>query len=365
MKKKKHSVLAKIIKILFSMLGLLAVAVVALFGYLTFREYKPDEQEVLAIDSNVQSQNVPKSGDTLTIMSWNIGYGALGDNADFFMDGGSSVKTADKVRVHRNLSEMANVIREKNPDILFLQELDRNSMRSHHIDELPELKVAASLGSTDSSFAYNFKVDFIPYPIPPIGTVNSGIATFSKYSVDQAVRIQLPCPFSWPVRLANLKRCLLINRISIDEEHDLVLINLHLEAYDEGEGKVEQTRVLRQILEEEAAAGNYVIAGGDFNQTFSSVDSSMYPEQEGTWQCGLLDESEFTEEFSFYMDNQVPSCRSLDQPYVNADKENFQYYLIDGFIVSNNLKVDRMETVDLDFTASDHNPVILEVEIDG
>lgn len=45
-------------------------------------------------------------------------------------------------------------------------------------------------------------------------------------------------------------------------------MNLHLEAYDDGEGKEAQTAMLLQILQEEYVKGNYVIAGGDFNQSF-------------------------------------------------------------------------------------------------
>ncbi len=61
---------------------------------------------------------------------------------------------------------------------------------------------------------------------------------------------------------------------------ELVLVNLHLEAYDDGEGKAAQTAQLAQLLQEERARGNYVIAGGDFNQSFSNVDTSMYPLQD-------------------------------------------------------------------------------------
>ena len=28
-----------------------------------------------------------------------------------------------------------------------------------------------------------------------------------------------------------------------------------------------------------------IVAGGDFNQTFSNVDDSIYPYQEGLWIC--------------------------------------------------------------------------------
>jgi endonuclease/exonuclease/phosphatase family metal-dependent hydrolase len=69
-------------------------------------------------------------------------------------------------------------------------------------------------------------------------------------------------------------------------------------------------------------------------------------------------------DWQFLMDETVPSCRSLDQPYIGADRNSFQYYLIDGFIVSGNLRVEALETQDLDFVASDHNPVLLRLTLE-
>jgi hypothetical protein len=40
-----------------------------------------------------------------------------------------------------------------------------------------------------------------------------------------------------------------------------------------------------------------------------------------------------------------------------------QYYVIDGFIVSPNVQVDSVETVDAGFEFSDHNPVMLHVTL--
>ena len=54
---------------------------------------------------------------------------------------------------------------------------------------------------------------------------------------------------------------------------------------------------------------------------------------------------------------------SLDQPYEGADHDSFQYYLIDGFIVSDNIQVEEMKNLDLDFRYSDHNPVILRISL--
>ena len=63
------------------------------------------------------------------------------------------------------------------------------------------------------------------------------------------------------------------------------------------------------------------------------------------------------------MDSRTPSCRSLDQPYAGADTENFQYYVIDGFIVSSNIQVDSCQTQSLSFRNTDHNPVVLDVTL--
>jgi hypothetical protein len=57
------------------------------------------------------------------------------------------------------------------------------------------------------------------------------------------------------------------------------------------------------------------------------------------WHCGEVDQSEFSSDWQFEMDNKVPTCRSLDKAYAGADQANFQYYMIDGFIVSKNITV--------------------------
>lgn len=337
----------------------LVLAVVWLFGWLTLGEYRPEERGNLEISGTGCELLYP--GDDVKIMTWNIGYGALGDNADFFMDGGSHVMTADEARVQENIAAVIAQILAVRPDVTFLQEADVDSTRSHHINEVEQITEACTL--CQSTFANNYRVMFVPYPMPPIGKVNSGLLTLSGYPISESVRVQLPCPFSWPIRTANLKRCLMIDRVPVNgTDKELVLVNLHLEAYDDGEGKIAQTEMLRDILQAEAAAGNYVVAGGDFNQIFSSI-GNPFPSQEGMWLPGEIDVTAFSPDWQFAMDTRLPSCRSLDQPYAGADRTDFQYYLIDGFIVSRDLEILSLETQDLDFVNSDHNPVVMEVRL--
>ena len=359
--KQTHPVV-KFFKILLTLVIIVVLAAVALFAFLSATEYKPADRATLDVEG--KAQQTLAEGDSLTIVTWNIGYGALGDNADFFMDGGKSVMTASKDRVKLNMAGILEELGKMDSDIVFLQEVDRDSTRSRHIDEY-EL-VQSILIEQQSSFANNFKVAFLPYPIPPIGKVDSGVATFSSYPIASSERVQLPIPFSWPVRMANLKRCVLVSRVPVEgTDKELVLMNLHLEAYDSGEGKVAQTKMLAQLLQAEAEKGNYVIAGGDFNQIFSSADVNAYPNLGGEWTPGLIDVDAIEGDWQFLMDASAPSCRSLRTPLKGADPDpsKFQYYLIDGFIVSGNLRVDSLATQDLGFVNTDHNPVLMQVTL--
>lgn len=347
-------ILKKILKILGCVLaGLLLIVAIAVVVF-TIAEYRPAETETVIPQQ--QAEAVLETGKPLTIVSWNCGYGALGDNAEFFMDGGTSVYTADRDRVMSNLDGIKEKLQALSPDLIILQEVDINSARSYGIDERAILRDAVP-GATEA-FAYNFNALFVPYPLPPIGHVEGGLYTLSAAQPRIAERVSLPVPFSWPVRMFNLKRCLLVSRYPVkDTDKELVLINLHLEAYDSGEGKEAQTRQLVSFMQEEYAKGNYVIAGGDFNQRFSNIDQSAYPVYKTTWQPGVINAEDFGSDFSLLMDNSAPTCRSLDRPLAGDDLKEFQFYLIDGFIISANVTADAVETMDFGFACSDHNPV--------
>lgn len=349
------------------LVGIILAAVVALVLLFvlaaTVAEYRPADTEAVA-PTGAGTADAVSPGQTLRVLSWNMGYGGLSETADFFMDGGSGVRTQDRAQVAENVQAAIDLIAAEDADIVYLQEVDRNSTRSWHINELATISGAAA--GYQSAFANNFRVMYMPFPLPPYGHIDSGICTLSRYNAADAARIQLPCPFSWPVSTLNLKRCLLVERIPVEgSDRELVLINLHLEAYDSGEGKIAQTKMLAELMQAEVDKGNYVIAGGDFNQSFSSVDTSMYPLQgNGLWECGEIDTTAFSSDWQFLMDTTHPTCRSLDRPYDRGDAD-FQFYMIDGFVVSSNVKVDSMETIDLDFVNSDHNPIRMTVTLEG
>lgn len=351
--------LKKILKKVFAVLGaLLAVALLAvgiLLIYLTATEYKPQSRQAAEA---IKVEAGELSDTDLTIYSWNIGYAGLGKDSDFFMDGGEMVDPPDQETVTENLTAIGSFMLSNPADAWLLQEVDRNSARTDYVDQLETL-AGAYPGSR--AFAYNYKCAFVPIPLPPIGQVESGIATFTNLQMkENAERIALPCPFSWPSRVANLKRCLLVTRLAVEgTDKEVVLVNLHLEAYDDGEGKAEQTALLLEILQEEYEKGNYVIAGGDFNQTFPDGLEAYPIADSQLWQPGTLEAESLPEGWQYAYDTDHATCRLLNKPY----DESCQQYVIDGFIVSPNLRVEEVETVDLNFEHSDHNPVKLSVTL--
>ena len=277
------SIARKTGKVIGIIVAILVVFILALVAFLTVTEYNPPATQEIEIHGVARETLEP--GQSVSVVTWNAGYGGLSRQADFFMDGGDGVRTVSHDGVLANLAGIEDQLAALDPDFVFLQEVDQDSERTYGINERARIATAFAPAYT-SAYALNYDVAYVPYPLPPIGAVESGIMTLSRMQASNAERIQLPCPFSWPVRLGNLKRCLLVERLPIrDSSAELVLVNLHLEAYDDGEGKAAQTAQLAQLLQEERARGNYVIAGGDFNQSFSNVDTSMYPLQDDDlWQ---------------------------------------------------------------------------------
>jgi len=336
---------------------ILVIGFAGLIAYLSVTEFKPADRQP-AETAGEASASLPS--DTVRVLTWNTGYAGLDADADFFMDGGREVRPTEEYYVGVNLDQMAVRMQEISADFYLLQELDRNSSRTYGIEQLKHYEEKMGLSS---AFAYNYKCPFVPIPFPPLGRVESGVATLSGLAMEEAERVSLPCPFSWPVSAANLKRCLLVTRTPVEgTDKELVIVNLHLEAYDSGEGKIAQTKMLMDLLVEEYEKGNYVIAGGDFNQAFPGSLETYPIEQPELWMPGLLEESSLPEGWQFAWDTDSPTCRLLNEPY-NA--ETTQHYIIDGFIVSPNVEILSVETVEEEFFNSDHNPVLLEAKLNG
>ena len=360
------------------LLCLAALLLCGLITFLTITEYRPadlEEREIRfppqtgepALSDARQPAPLPALpraaiGVPISLLSWNIGYAGLDAGADFFMDGGKTVRPA-AAAVSRNLDGITQTIAAAHCDIVLVQEVDTASRRSYYTNQA-SLLAAGFPGS--SAFAWNFRCAFVPYPFPEfIGKVSSGLVTLNRFETSTAMRISLPNPFAWPVRAANLKRCLLVSRLPLaNSQAELVIVNLHLEAYDTSGGREAQTRALLDLLYREYAQGNYCIAGGDFNQNFPGIDPVRFAIKNSEhFIAGELSPALLAEGWRFAADPVTPGARLLNEPY-SGDLDATQLYVIDGFIISPNVKLISAQTFDMGFAYSDHNPVKIEVRLE-
>jgi len=300
----------------------------------------------------------------LSILNWNIGYGGLDAGSDFIMDGGTKGLPESRKQVDDNILGITSLVSAQETDFYFFQEVDRCSKRSYRMDQA---EILSSLKPNyDSRFALNFKVFFIPYPLrQPIGRVKSGLLNLSSFKVSESQRHQLPGSYSWPTRLFMLRRCISVTRhdTSISGK-SLFLANVHLSAYDDGGMRREQLKYIREWMMTLYTEGNYVVLGGDWNSLFPEVgfdDFAPYTTTgEDLFWIQRIPENWTPENWKWGWDPVVPSCRTLEQPYI--PDENFRT-VIDGYLVSPNVLIENVRTLDEDFAHSDHNPVRIDFKL--
>lgn len=344
-------------KILKFLLFLIIVAVLGFIGLIVYAlvtDYKPDEQEII---SQPEKPSVLKDSLSLTFLTWNIGYAGLDEEMDFFFDGGTKVITPEK-NCLENLNEIGNFLKSNDSiDFIFLQEVDRGSKRSYDLDEYDT--ILNKLNNHSSYFAKNYDVFFVPKPLRnPMGKVLSGIATFSKYTPASSTRITFPGDFGFPTQLFWLDRCFLVNRYPLANGKELVLINTHNEAFDEGDIRKAQMEYLKIFILNEYNNGNFVIAGGDWNQCPPDFKPAFQGNKVNTSQM-VIQSDYLPSEWTWVYDSTIPSNRTVIAAY---DPATTTTTVIDFFLLSPNIESVSVRCIQLDFEYSDHNPVIIHVK---
>lgn len=297
-----------------------------------------------------------EAGEEYTLLSYNIGFAAYTPDFGFFMDGGDESRAFSAESVYETMGGITKLLKDAEDDFIMLEEVDVHATRSHHIDQAKILTDA--LEGYDSTFAVNYDSPYLFYPIfEPHGKSYAGMLTLSKFDMTSSLRRSLPIEQSL-MKLLDLDRCYSVTRIDTDNGKELVLYTAHLSAYT-SDGKIaeEQLKMLIADMQGEYEKGNYVICGGDFNKDLLGNSDEVFGNTPGefTWAQPVPQEMYDGTALTQVAPTGAPSCRNADGPYHEG-----QYVVtVDGFIVSDNVKVARAEVVDTGFEYSDHNPVRL------
>lgn len=353
-----------------TLISLLSLLLALLFVVLSYALYvlldysRIEDNLSLEVEGTPSSEQV-KTQTSYTVLSQNVGFGAYTQDFTFFMDGGKESRAKSKESVLSCISSAKELFRSFDPDFLFIQEVDTDSTRSHHVDQR-EL-ITKDFQKYAIVFAVNYHSAYLFYPIfEPHGASNSGILTLSKANILSANRRSLPISTGFS-KFLDLDRCYSVSRVSVENGKELVLFNVHLSAYGgSDEIRTAQMTMLFSELQAEYEKGNYCVCGGDFNHDFTGNSTQVLNGLEGTdfgwaqpFPAELLAAYPGIARATDYEGELVPTCRNCDIPY---EKGNFTL-VVDGFLVSDNVDVSLVKNVQTDFVYSDHNPVVMEFSL--
>ena len=191
-------------------------------------------------------------------MTYNIGFlsgmtnnKAIDTDYDFYFD---------------HLEKAIETIDDEDPDIIGFQEIDFASQRSFYMNQLDS--IGLNLGYGYGAVSVNWDKNYIPFPYWPLsvqyGEMISGQGLLSKYPILENQRIVLDKPENNPAyyNAFYIDRLIQVCKLKIGER-EMVVLNVHLEAYDRETRQLQGEALLETYRK---YASDYpVLIIGDFN----------------------------------------------------------------------------------------------------
>lgn len=285
----------------------------------------------------------------VNILSWNIawGYGIGSEGSHYIPKNRESFVQA--------LDSMAQTIKGANADIVFLQEVDFSSSKSHGIDQLDYL--AKKLGM-NRAYAVSWDLNYLPFPYWPFknhfGKVCSGGGILSRFPIEsnKVLLWDKPKANAWWYNIFYLFRYSQVAKVEINGQ-SYELVNSHLEAFD----KVNRAKQAQKAIEL-ISKDSTLVFGGDLNTTppiakrksnFSDVRDNY--EEDSTYEIvsasGFLKDSLSLDQYGkdekrYFSFPSVGANRKLDYLFIKKDLEGGEFKVIQTPV-------------------SDHLPVAVEV----
>lgn len=305
----------KLLKIFLTILGGVALCVIIFFFWASSSTLAQSDYQKLEVNSfktNTDTDSI------YSIVTYNIGY----------LSGMTNNLAVEKPKAlfDTNLKKVLTEFKTVNPDIIAFQEIDFDASRSYHIHQHDEI---ATLGYKYEAEAVNWDETYVPFPYwPPstnFGKVLSGQSVLSKYKIESQDRIVLERVKSSPFYrdAFYIERLAQVVKVQI-ENKEVIVINVHLEAFDK-QTRVNQFKVVMQLFKKYEAT-NPTILLGDFN-SIANDDTAVI---QSLIQSKTIGNAAFSKtEAAFTFNTEKPSER-ID--YIFYTKNSIAY--IDGKVLN-------------------------------
>ncbi|MBP9885786.1 MAG: endonuclease/exonuclease/phosphatase family protein [Leptospiraceae bacterium] len=357
-------------KILLGLVSIFAITGLGLFTFVYSLTYHPSDLEEQKVSCK---ENPPtlSPGQSLKILNWNVQFMA-GKKYVFFFDvpkGDGPHERPEAVEIQKTLSEVARVIKEENPDLVLLQEVDDGAKRTDNQDQLAELLKLLPEDYKCSASAFYWKNSYLPHPRVK-GSTGMKVSTISKYKIESAVRHALPLIPADPItKQFGLKRAILETKLSISNSKYISAMNTHLDAFAQGSDTMEkQVLYLRDLFNKRNSENVDWFIGGDFNLLPPNFDLStlMKTHQEfynPKSELGILFESF---QSSVPLEVMGGENKALYYTHIANDPDakgkadrTIDYIFHSNAIQTKSYVVRQKDTAEI----SDHLPLIVEIKI--
>jgi endonuclease/exonuclease/phosphatase family metal-dependent hydrolase len=261
----------------------------------------------------------PEPVESLLMMTYNIKFG--GGRIDFFFDCFGDRVLMSRGEVLSNLEKLAEKIRQVDPDLLLLQEVDTNSKRSAFVDQVQWLLDHTALNY--GAYAATWRADYVPSD--GLGPMDSGNAILSRWPLLGAERIALPLieEQDWLTRYFYIQSNILTARVGLLDQDSFYAVVTHADAYSKDGTKEKHIDRFKEEFDALASGDALVMGGGDLNTLPPSSDKlSGFPDS-------VCDQEEYlADDYSAETEWLVPLYESY-QPAIELDRyqqDNARYF---------------------------------------
>ena len=257
--------------------------------------------------------------DTLRVMTYNMGY----------LSGMTNNLAVDRSKdlFDNNENRLSSLLTKEKVDICCFQEIDFHSGRSYYVDQLS--KISSVVNYPYASRVVNWDKTYVPFPYWPLnlqfGEILSGQAIVSKYPIQQnEAHVLEKADYPFYYNAFYLDRLAQVNLLRIGL-HELVIINVHLEAFDARTREKQADQLIELYKRYEAVYP--VLMLGDFNSTPPGSRSPYMEENtiekivavEGI-NMAIRDSLYLMDEENYFTFNSVAPYIKIDYIFYNEEK---------------------------------------------
>lgn len=315
--------------------------------FLANRSRSPYVGPILSIETPA---NLPVATETLTVLTWNIGYGALGKDADVIVDGGQSLRALSAKNITLATQRVAGRLAGQAADVICLQENANAGFLTRGVGV--RAMIDAALFDRQNFFWADMKSVLVPRPL----RLEHGMSVHAKVRVKACTSILFPKDSTYFFAGLTKHYGGLVSRISIgDTGRDWVVFNIHLSAFDPDiDARMGQIEDLLRHAQHAYDQGHFVVIAGDWNMRLGRADGAVQTNPNESSPIFDFPQACLPKGWTIGVDGRTPTVRSLSSSYLVGQTHTAT---IDGFVCSPNVAVTRVSTADLGFEDTDHHPV--------